>query len=106
MGYSRAMSRTADHRVRLRRDRRERELSYAPQQTRCALDRIRAALHYLEADLEHLVGVRIYHLRPLGGDRGGDGTGPRRFRPPNTLVEVSALIGGGPVEIEAEAWTG
>ena len=79
------------------------------EQTRCALDRIRAALHCLEADLEHLVRVRIYTTCIDRWEEIAEVMGPAlaEFRPPNTLVEVSALIDAAAlVEIEAEAWTG
>jgi len=72
------------------------------------LDKIAASLSALGAGLDDVVRTRIYlrdaaqwepvsrvHGRYLG-----------HIRPANTLVEVSNLVGGYEVEIEAEAGVG
>jgi enamine deaminase RidA (YjgF/YER057c/UK114 family) len=73
-----------------------------------ALDKIRASIEALGGTLEDVVRTRIYlrdikdweevsrvHGRVLG-----------HVRPANTLIEVSGLVGGYEVEIEAEAIIG
>ena len=77
------------------------------EQTRCALERIRSALHTLDADLEHVVRIRIYTTCIDRWEEIAEIMGPAlsAFRPPNVLVEVSALVDeAAMIEIEADAW--
>lgn len=76
-------------------------------QTRCALQRIEAALDALDAGLEHLIRIRIYTTCIDRWEQIAEIMGPALtdFRPPNVLVEVSRLVDAEAlIEIEADAW--
>lgn len=77
-------------------------------QTVYVLDKIAASLKALGGGLADVVGTRVY-LRDIGGWEAVARVHGRVFgaiRPVNTLVEVSGLVGGYEVEIEAEAMVG
>ena len=77
----------------------------AAAQTRQTLENIRRALLLAGARLEDVVRTRIY-LRDAGQWEAVSRVHGRYFgeiRPANTMIEVSRLIGGYDVEIEAEA---
>ena len=83
--------------------------SYPPgltEQTRRCVERIRNALAAFDADLSHVVKVRIYTTAIERWEEIAEVMG-RKFgeiRPANVLVEVSKLVDEALVEIEAEAW--
>ncbi|MBX6324128.1 MAG: aldo/keto reductase, partial [Rhodospirillaceae bacterium] len=77
-------------------------------QTVYILDKVAASLAALGGSLDDVVRTRIY-LRDAGQWEAVGRVHGRYFRnarPANTLVEVSALVGGYDVEIEAEAVVG
>ena len=76
-------------------------------QTRCALNRIQAALNALDADLDQIIRVRIYTTCIDRWEEIATILGPAfaQTRPPNVLVEVAKLVDEEAlVEIEADAW--
>ena len=79
--------------------------SLVEQTTRC-IERITVALEAFGADLTHVVKVRIYTTQIDRWEEIAQVMGPTfsNIRPANVLVEVSKLVDGARVEIEAEAW--
>lgn len=78
-------------------------------QTRCALQRIKAALETLDAGLDHVIRIRIYTTCIDRWEEIATVMGPTfaETRPPNVLVEVARLIDTKAlIEIEADAWVG
>ncbi|MCH2160787.1 MAG: RidA family protein [Phycisphaerales bacterium] len=76
------------------------------EQTRRCVQRIAEALEAFDADLSHVVKVRIYTTVIDRWEEIAEVMGPtfRDIRPANVLVEVSKLVDDALVEIEAEAW--
>lgn len=77
-------------------------------QTRRCVERIAEALAAFDATLEQIIKVRIYTTDLARWEEIASVMGPTfgATRPANLLVEVSGLVDGALVEIEAEAWTG
>lgn len=75
-------------------------------QTAQCIHRIRQALVSIGADLKDVVKVRIYTTDIDRWEEIADIMGPtfQHNRPTNLLVEVSRLVDGALVEIEAEAY--
>lgn len=75
-------------------------------QTRRCVERIADALAAFDADLSHVVKVRIYTTAIDRWEEIAEVMGPvfGDIRPANVLVEVSKLVDEALVEIEAEAW--
>ncbi len=77
-------------------------------QTRRCIERIADALRAFNADLSHVVKVRIYTTAIHRWEEIAEIMGPtfQNHPPANVLVEVSSLVEGAMVEIEAEAYVG
>ena len=77
-------------------------------QTRRCVERIAEALAAFDATLDQVIKVRIYTTDLARWEEIASVMGPTfgSTRPANLLVEVSGLVDGALVEIEAEAWTG
>lgn len=77
----------------------------AAAQTRYILTKIEAALHAVGASLPDVVRTRIYIINKDDWQAVARVHGEvfSAIRPANTLVQVAGLIGGGIVEIEADA---
>ena len=77
-------------------------------QTRRCVARIAEALAAFDATLAQVIKVRIYTTELGRWKEIASVMGPtfEEIRPANLLVEVSGLVDGALVEIEAEAWVG